>query len=777
MAADSEAIAILQKRCLACHGSTQAMNGLRLDQREAALQGGYSGPSIVAGSAATSKIFDRLSSEKPGYMMPPAGPRLTSAEITVLKQWIDAGAAFPSAKPVNSTAKKTAHWAFQPVVAVRPPAGAHPVDYFVRARLTRENIPPAPEADPLTLFRRLSLDLRGLPPTRDEVAEYQKNPRYEDWVDRFLASPHYGERWARPWLDLARYADSDGFEKDLPRPWAWRYRNWVIDALNADLPFDRFTIEQIAGDLLPQATLEQRVATGFHRMTLYNREAGVSRAEDRFERTINRVNTISTTWLGLTVGCAQCHDHKYDPVSQREFYQLYAFLNSAAEEDIDAPVAGELGPWLKAKPVYDRQRQALLNENGIPALQAEFESKMRRAIQNPGENVEWDFWITSCTAMVENCQKLFLLGPEKRNDRQNAIVTDYFLENRGPDLPRDKALADKVKKVREEIQALKAKLPRYTQAYVIADDPEAGPTHIAVRGDYKRPGVQVDPRPIAAAGAYEPGADPPRLAFAKWLVSNGNPLTPRVIMNRTWQEFFGRGLVKTSEDFGTQGDRPTHPELLDYLAHEFRSGGWSMKRMHRLIVTSATYKQSSNARPELKDRDPDNSLLARQSRARLSAEQIRDAALQASGLLTTTIGGPSIKPPQPASVTSLGYGGRKWEESTGPDRYRRGLYVHFQRTTPHPQLMNFDAPQGDVACSRRRNSNTALQALNLLNDPVFVEAAQALAWQMQREGLSATVERALGRPPDDTERAQLAKLDPLTAARVLLNLDEFLTRE
>lgn len=753
------------------------MNGLRLDSRAGALQGGYSGPAIIAGKSAESRIFERLLTDKSTFVMPPAGPRLTSEEVATLKTWIDAGVKFPSAGVVNSTPKKSSHWSFQPIAKPAAPANAHPVDYFVRARLEREKLAPAPEADSMTLFRRLSLDLRGLPPSRDEMAEYRKNPNYEAWVDRFLASPQYGERWARPWLDLARYADSDGFEKDLPRPWAWRYRHWVINALNANMPFDQFTIEQIAGDLLPNATTEQRVATGFHRMTLYNREAGVSRAEDRFDRTINRVNTISTTWLGLTAGCAQCHDHKYDPISQREFYQLYAFLNSAVEEDIDAPIPGELGPWLAAKPDYDRKRAALLADNGIAPLQAEFESKMRRAIEHPGENVEWDFWITSCTAMVENCQKLFLLGPEKRNERQNAIVTDYFLDNRGPDLPRNKELADKVRKVRDEMNALKAKLPRYTQAYVITEDKEAGPTHIAVRGDYKRPGVRVEPLPIAVAGEYSQGGDPPRLAFAKWLVSKSNPLTARVIVNRAWQEFFGRGLVKTSEDFGTQGDKPTHPELLDYLANDFRENGWNVKRMHRLIVTSATYKQSSDARPELKDRDPENALLARQTRLRLPAEHIRDAALQAAGLLTPTVGGPSIRPPQPASVTSLGYGGRKWEESTGSDRYRRGLYVHFQRTTPHPQLMNFDAPQGDVACSRRRNSNTALQALNLMNDPVFFEAAQALAWHIEREGLNAAAERTLTRLPDDAERARLAKLDPITAARVLLNLDEFMTRE
>ena len=778
---------VFAKNCAACHGAKMQMNGFRLDDGAAALKGGYSGASIVPGNSAKSTLVARIASAKEGHMMPPAGPRLTPAQIDAIKQWIDEGAKFPAAAVATST--KPAHWAFQPIA--RAASGAT-IDTFIQAKLAKENLQPAPQADKATLLRRLSLDLRGLPPALDEQSAFLNDPSpraYEKMVDRFLASPHYGERWARPWLDLARYADSDGFEKDLQRAWSWRYRHWLIEALNADLPFDQFTIQHLAGDLTGQP-----VATGFHRMTLHNREAGVARAEDRFEQVINRTNTISTTWLGLTAGCAQCHDHKYDPISQREYYQLFAVMNNAQDAEIDAPLPGELGPWINAKPAYDAKRQALLDEYEIPKLQAEFESKIAAAIAKPGDNVEWDFWVTSCTAMLDRCQQIFLTPPAQRQPREAAAATDYFVSNVGPELPRNKEAMDKIKTLRGKLAELGKALPRYSQAYVVKEQPT--PTHLAVRGDYKRPGIAVQPGTLAVLPPLQAAANQPaRLAFAKWLVSPENPLTPRVIVNRAWQEFFGRGIVKTSEDFGTQGDRPTHPELLDYLASEFQRD-WSMKRLHRLIVTSSTYKQSSTARDELKDRDPDNALFARQQRLRLPAELIRDAALAASGLLAPAIGGPSVKPPQPASVVELGYGRPSWNEATGPDRYRRGLYIHFQRTTPYPMLMTFDMPESSVACSRRRNSNTPLQSLNLLNDPVFFEAAQALALKLSEQGLEQGFALALGRAPTAKEKDRLnslaaigasapATLSPanpaaakwVNVARVLLNLDEFMTRE
>jgi mono/diheme cytochrome c family protein len=781
-----EVAPVLAKRCMACHGAAMQMNGFRLDDGEAARKGGYSGASIVPGQSSKSPLVARLTSAKEGFMMPPAGPRLTAAEVRAVAEWIDAGAVFPAgAKAKTAAPAKSSHWAFQPLA---PVAASASVDKFILAKLAQEKVEPAPPADRATLLRRLSLDLRGLPPTLAEQKEFLSDTRpdaYERLVDRMLSSPHYGERWARPWLDLARYADSDGFEKDLARPWSWRYRHWLIEALNADMPFDRFTQLQIAGDLLPGATAAERVATGFHRMTLHNREAGVARAEDRFEQVVNRTNTVSTTWLGLTSGCAQCHDHKYDPISQREYYQLFSIFNNAGDEEIDAPLPGELGPWLQAKPAHEAKRQALFNEYNVPALQAEYETHMRAAITTPGNNVEWDFWVTSCTAMLDGCPRLILTPPGERLPRDAARLTDYFVANPGPEFPRNKALMEKLKELRGKLAEINKTLPRYSQAYVLTEQPVK--TFIAVRGDYKRPGVEVQPGTLAVLPPFAPqNGEPARLAFAQWLVSAENPLTPRVMVNRAWQEFFGRGLVKTSEDFGAQGDRPTHPELLDYLAREFQRD-WSMKRLHRLIVTSATYRQSSSFRPELKDRDPDNAWIARQQRLRLPAELIRDSALAVSGLLNPAVGGPSVKPPQPASVVELGYGKPSWNESTGGDRYRRGLYIHFQRTTPYPMLMTFDMPDSNVACSRRRNSNTPLQSLNLLNDPVFFETAQALALQLAGLGLEQGFAAAVGRAPTPKERDRLASLrnSPaisadarwLTIARVLLNLDEFMTRE
>jgi len=800
---------VFAKRCAGCHNAKVQMNGFRVDDATALLKGGYSGAAIVPGKSAASALITRVTSAKENFQMPPAGPRLTDAEVAALRAWIDEGAKVPAGQATKLDARSS-HWSFQPLNGGAPPAVTNakwprnPIDHFVLARLEKEKLAPAPEASATTLLRRASLDLRGLPPSPAEVEEFvndKQSGAYERAVDRFLASPHYGERWARPWLDLARYADSDGFEKDLQRPWAWRYRHWLINALNANMPFDRFTIEQIAGDLLPHATADQRAATGFHRMTLHNREAGVSRAEDRFEQLINRTNTITTTWLGLTAGCAQCHDHKYDPISQREYYQFFAFMNNALDEEIEAPLPGELGPWLAAKPAYDTQRDALLAEYNISTLQAGFEKSMSAAIRQPGNNVEWDFWVTSCTAMLDGCQDLILTPPAQRTPRDAARLTDYFVANLGPDLPRDKPLLDRIKVLRGKLAELARPLPRYSHAYAVREAPAAKPTFIAVRGDYKRPGVEVQPQTLAVLPPFNAGQEPARLAFARWLVADANPLTPRVIVNRAWQEFFGRGLVKTSEDFGTQGDRPTHPELLDWLARDFRASGWNVKHLHRTIVTSAVYRQSSATRSDLQERDPDNTLLARQVRLRLPAELIRDAALTASNLLSTTVGGPSVKPPQPASVVELGYGKPSWNESTGADRYRRGLYVHFQRTTPYPMLMTFDMPDSNVACSRRRVSNTPLQSLNLLNDPVFFEAAQALALRLETEGLDAGFTATLGRAPSASEKqrlltlhdqeataldakaaAQLLPARPAAAAwvsvaRVLLNIDEFMTRE
>lgn len=794
---------ILAKRCLMCHGGSQQISGLRLDNAGDAMKGGYSGPVITAGNGAASKLIERIASKKEGFRMPPTGAPLTDAEVAALKAWIDGGAVWPAGVTIGkATTRKSTHWAFQPLQQATPPAVKNsnwiksPIDAFILAQLEAKNLTPSPEAPKLTLLRRVSLDLTGLPPKPEQIRSFMADHRpdaYERVVDELLRSPHFGERWARQWLDLARFADTDGFEKDLARPYAWRWRNYVIDSFNADKPFNQFTIEQLAGDQIPNATLEQKVATGFHRNTLINREAGVTRAEDRFDALVNRVNTTATTWMGLTVGCAQCHDHKYDPISQKEFYSTMAVFSKSFDTEIDAPMPGELGPWLAARPAYLAKRQALLNSAPVMEWYEKWQGKMRAAVTNPGADGEWDFSVTSFRVMFDHAEKVLMMPSEQRSERDQTRLLNYFLNNPSHTLRGEKEKIDKLKEIKEALKKLDDETPKLTQAYVVVPDPQAPPQRIAVRGDFKTPGIEVAPATLAVLPEFKPGNDAERLAFAKWLVSDANFLTPRVIVNRYWQELFGRGLVKTSEDFGTQGEKPSHPELLDTLAKQFRDNNWSVKKLLREIVTSATYRQSSKARPEVAEIDPDNALLARQTRMRLSAESIRDSALLASGLLNTQIGGPSVRPPQPKGVSELVYGNSaKWIESSGPDKYRRGLYTFFQRTAPYPMLGNFDAPDMTVACSRRRTSNTPLQALNLLNDPVFYEAAGALAYRAQSEGPASVegkihyaFELALGREANPRELTRLKRfLDEQPAAtawtglaRVILNTDEFIVRE
>jgi len=794
---------ILKRRCVACHGAAMQTNGLRVDDGALLVAGGYSGPAVVPGKPGESRLIARLKSTEKGTMMPPMGARLSAEEIGVIEKWIVAGATVPVSTAKGPARRVSDHWAFQPVK--KPAAPGNAIDYFVRERLKKEGLAPSLEADRRTLARRLKLDLLGLAPTPEEVEAFVNDARpdaMERLVDSLLASPHYGERWARPWLDLARYADSDGYEKDNVRPHAWRYRQWVIDALNSDMPFDRFTVAQMAGDLLPGATVEDRVATGFHRNVLTNREAGVDRAEARYEQLINRTQTMGTTWLGLTVGCAQCHDHKFDPFSQREFYQLFALFNEADDVDIDAPIAGERGPYLKALPKYRADRDKLLAEYKVPELQARWEEKMRAAYANPGKDAEFDFWITSMSAMVDHAMRMMHKPAASRTVREADILAEYFIANPGPEFGRDKELTAKFKELRAKMAELKKATPFLTQAYTIGEHPEHPKTHITIRGDYRSLGIEVKPGTPSVLPPMEvKDGEPVRLAFARWLVARENPLTPRVTVNRAWQEFFGRGIVRTSEDFGVSGDKPSHPELLDWLAAEFVEKGWSLKKLHRTIVLSATYRQSSKYRPDAAEKDADNTLLARQSRLRLPAELIRDTALQVSGILDQEIGGKSVMPYLPKGVGELAYGGSKWRETFGREAYRRGLYIHYQRTTPYPLLVNFDAPDSNVACSRRRASNTPLQALNLLNDPVFTEAAHAFgqrALEMPGGRLDRMFLLALGRGPSETERQALARYvdkqtdvlraegrsgDALQAgvwsgvARVLFNLDEFINRE
>ncbi len=763
---------IFQQRCTVCHGPKQHLSGLRLDDRDSAKR------VIQPGHASDSRLIKMVQST-----MPPVGAKLTPDQIATLTRWIDEGARWPAA------ASASRHWAWEPI---QHPAGD--IDHFILARLEKEKIAPSPEADKTTLLRRVSLDIIGLPPTPQETAAFLADDQpgaFGRQVDRLLASPHYGEKWARYWLDMAHYADSDGFEKDLVRPWAWRYRDWVINAFNRDLPYDRFVTLQLAGDEIPDVTADDRTATAFLRQTLTNQESGVDRKEARFDQLVDRVGTTATVFLGITVRCSQCHDHKYDPIKQRDFYKMLAYFNAADEVDIDAPLPGEMGSVLRARPEYEKKRSEILEQYGIAALQKQWEQDMVRAMDDPGKILEWDFQVTEMRSGFDHADRILHTAPDLRSAQDLKRLITRFIHTPGPRVGDDKEATANVKAAREKLDELDKNFPAPSMAYVMEDRSDFGPAHIALRGDYKNPGDEVKPGvPEFLPGSEKPA--PTRLDFARWIMSPENPLTARVAVNRLWQELFGRGIVATSDDFGTQGDKPSHPELLDFLATEYRRLGWSNKALIREIVLSKTYRQSSDARPELTQKDPENVLLARQARMRLPAEMIRDAALEAAGLLDTDVGGPSIRPFQPAGVAELGYGAlKKWTESPGREKYKRGVYIHYQRSTPYPFLVNFDEPDSTLACTRRRLSNTALQSLDLLNDPVFFEAAEALAERIKTEStgdfrarLDFAYRLCLGRRPTEKEVTRLAAFFDTTTmppwvavSRILLNLDEFITRE
>jgi Protein of unknown function (DUF1553)/Protein of unknown function (DUF1549)/Planctomycete cytochrome C len=820
---------ILSQSCYACHGPAMQMSSFRLDQKQSAMAGGNSGQVIKPGDSANSKLIHLVAGVLKDAVMPPEGERLSKEQIGLLRAWIDQGAGWPEEKvssAESTSVAKSNHWAFQPVK--RPVAPQvrkaswvrNPIDRFVLQRLERERISPSPEALRATLIRRVSLDLTGLPPTPQEVSAFlaDRTPQaYERLVDRLLDSKHYGEKWARPWLDLARYADSDGYEKDKPRPHAWRYRQWVIDALNRNLPFDQFTIEQLAGDLLPNATLDQRIAVGFNRNTLTNREGGIDLEEFRTEQVLDRTTTLGTVWLGLTVGCARCHDHKYDPIKQREVYQLFACFNTAKEINIEAPIPGEIGPYLSKKPDRDMERQALLREYRVLELMPDWEKATLEAAAHPGINVPYDVAWDTVGKMVDHGHEILRKQHGHRSQKEQDKLTDHFVQYYGIVLQKEQYKELKFSDLLKKLAELEERYPALTEAQTFIENPNPPKAHVLIRGDFRQPGVEVQPGTLAILAPLPRGPEPARLRLARWVVSRNNPLTARVTVNRMWNEFFGQGLVATSEDFGTRGDLPTHPMLLDWLAATFMDTSWDVKRMHKLIVMSATYRQSSDTRQELEARDRQNKLLARQQRLRLPAELVRDAALFASGLLDPTVGGRSIRPPLPPGVADLSYGsGVQWKLSQGAEQYRRGLYIHFQRTVPYPQLMNFDAPSSLLACSRRERSTTPLQALNLLNDPVFFQAAQGLATRVLRENLGSPSDRldyvfqlCVGRWPEPDERDRLlqfykqqkeilarkpelaAGLFPaqgveglnsteaaawVSVSRVLLNLDEFITR-
>ncbi len=696
---------ILSNSCFKCHGPAVQKAKMRLDTQNKA---------IVPGKPADSILIERICEGDDDARMPPAesGERLKPEQIAKLKAWIEQGAEYPK------------HWSFMPVTRPTLPDNCHPpIDAFIAKRLSDSGLKLSPEADRSTLIRRVTLDLTGLLPNPREVEDFLKDESpnaYEKVVERLLASPHYGERQARHWLDLARYADSNGYTIDGARS-IWPWRDWVIKALNADIPFDQFTTWQLAGDLLPNATLDQKVATGFHRNTSFNEEGGTDPEQFRVERTVDRTNTTGAVWLGLTVGCCQCHDHKYDPLSQKDYYRFYAFFDSCDEPTM--PVGGRPDIELTI---------AKLNH--------------------------MEFW-----------------------------------------LQKNGGSREDIDRIRAEVKKVQGSIPT---TLALRERPVPRPTHIQLRGDFLRIGEPVQPGfpGILEANAKLPAAKrQSRLDLAKWLTSRENPLTARVTMNREWQKFFGKGLVDTENDFGIQGNYPTHPELLDWLAAEFmepsgRAEGreapdaWSFKRLHKIIVTSTTYKQSSTLRADLIKADPSNKLLGRQNRLRLEAESIRDVSLVASGLFSPKIGGPGVFPPQAREVFLFTQSNHQWKESKGPDRYRRGMYTHIWRQSQHPLLTTFDASDAQTTCTRRNRTNTPLQALHLANDPVFVELAEGLGKRIEKESgddgakLRLAFRVCFARDPSNAELERVMKYYEsqkswFAVARVLMNLDEFITRE
>jgi hypothetical protein len=734
---------LLKESCVSCHNQKVRSSGLALDVREDVLTGGNRGPAITAGSPDSSLMIQAV--ERAGDLkMPPAG-KLSEQQIAILRRWIEEGAVWPSSA---SAAKDTAgrnHWAFQQLRPVTPPAVRNarwvrnPIDRFILAKLEAEGIKPSPEADRATLLRRVSLDLTGLPPTPEELNDFlgdRSSKAYEKVVDRLLASPHYGERWGRRWLDLARYADSDGYTIDDPRH-MWPYRDWVIEALNRDLPFDQFTIEQIAGDLLPNPTQAQLIATGFHRNTPSNYEGGIDHEQYRVEAVADRVATTGAVFLGLTLGCARCHDHKYDPIQQKEFYQLFAYFNStdAITKESERPQHNR--PKLEL-PTPEQEPAAKQYRNDLFELNDTIAERLSQLVARPGASAD-----VPANAPVEEDEELRKLLAERRRLRANPPVVNYTLITRELPQPRE--------------------------------------TYVHLGGDFLRKGMPVKPGVPAALSAQTRTAGTSRLDLARWLVDRGNPLTARVTVNRFWQAYFGTGIVASENDFGLAGEKPTHPELLDWLAAEFMARGWSQKAIHRLIVTSATYRQSSHNREDLSEKDPYSHLLARQTRLRLEAEIVRDAALTVSGLLNPVIGGPSVFPPLPIGAMALTQVRKPWPTDYGPNRYRRGLYTFTYRASLHPSLSLFDAPDGSTTCTRRVRSNSPLQALVLLNDTAYVEFAVGLAEKTlaapaksDAERISTAFARAVGRTPRPAEAKRM--LEFLASQRHLYQSDSSLAR-
>ncbi len=783
-----EVYPLLQKACFECHGQETQEAGLRVDQRTALFDSG----SVVPGRPEDSELLRRVTlAAGHDEIMPAVGDPLTPDEIQSLRQWIAAGAPWPE----DFTPPK--HWAYEQPIRPELPQVEQaewpksPIDHFVLAKLESLELKPSPEAASEKLLRRVHLDLIGLPPTPEEVDAFVADPSKEHYrkiVDELLARPQFGERWARPWLDLARYADSHGFQRDDLRD-IWAYRDWVIQAMNDDMPFDRFTLEQIAGDLLPDANESTRIATGFHRCAPTNVEAGSLPEETRTEQIIDRVNTTGAVWLGTTLECCQCHDHKYDPFPMKDYYRMLAFFNSTKREadrtDPKKPSSIAFqGPSMDlADPQKEAQRKQLQSQQAkIKKQQAERRDELEADLKT---------WVTSLNvdsmkSVPGPVKKVMAKAPDQWTDKEEKTLLDYCVEQDDS----SKKLGKQLNKVERD---LKAAQPDTT--LVMIELEEARPTHIYERGNYQSPGELVTPGTPETLHAM-PEGPANRLTLGRWLASQENPLVARVVVNRWWAELFGQGIVSTEEDFGIKGELPTHPQLLDWLAVEFMENGWSRKKLLREIVLSATYRQSSHLTQQLLQQDDQNKLLARGPRLRMDAEMVRDNALAISGLLSLKQFGPPIRPYQPNGIwTKVGGQKYNYQVSSGSEQHRRGIYVVLKRGSPYPSFLNFDGTSRLACTVQRSRTNTPLQALTLLNDPVYVEAAQALAKRVQAETEDQPLDQQLAyafqlctaRTPNEAELATLRKLIELypndrdkawqNVATALLNLHETITKD
>jgi len=786
---------ILTENCFRCHGPAAKKGGLRLDVREDALKPAKSGARpIVDGKPGESELIKRIFSKDVDEVMPPPSSHKTlkPAEKELLKKWIAEGATYQK------------HWSFEsPAKVALPKVGAkNPIDAFILDRLKREGLTMSPEADRATLIRRVSFAVTGLPPTLAEVDAYlaDKSPdAYEKMVDRYLQSPRYGEEMARHWLDLARYADTHGLHLDNERQ-MWLYRDWVVRAFNDNMRFDRFTIEQLAGDLLPKATSEQVIATGFNRCNVSTSEGGSIDSEWIFRNAVDRASTTMEVFLGLTGGCAVCHDHKFDPITAKDFYSMYAFFYS-----IDGPAmdgnALLTAPTMK-NPSKDQDKKLAELNAQLTKTQAELGERTKSIkytdpadlppeattfVEDPMRSLK--AWRVKAAKDNKGLPKeiVALVKQPKLDAAAESKLRDYFVQNVNAETkPVFDALNKQVAMLTKERDGLNGAIPA---TFVFKDMAKPRDSFVMMRGQYTKPGDKVEPNtPSFLPPLAKSNARANRLDLAKWLVSPDNPMTARVAVNRYWQQFFGTGLVKSSGDFGTQGELPSHPELLDYLEGEFKSKGWDVKALVRMMLTSQSFRQSSMVTPDLLKRDLENRLYARGPRFRLDAEQVRDNALYTSGLIVLDMGGRGVRPYQPPRiwepVAFSGSNTGNYVQDKGAGLYRRSLYTFLKRTAPHPFMSNFDAPNRESSCSRRERSNTPLQALQLMNDVQHFEAARKLAERLIVEGGATAADRirfayrvVLAREPEAIEADVVGKTlthyldryqkDPASAGKAL----------